>query len=299
MTRIDVTRIDVTNRWMATYGAARTTARKWLIRWDQLRDPRLAPWPHQAESWAKVCNICGWHGAEFASGQHSEGALCPECASVARDRFLYWCWTKTVPYNRRARVLETSPRLGEVYRNYMQHRVDYVSTDYDEGAHKASIHLDVQDMDLPSNSVDVILTPHVLEHVPDTEKALSEMFRVLKPGGSVLLEIPMPQGRTGKPTEPEYHGDNTLVFWRFGWDLRERFEAAGFVTRALVTQALVDRIRSGRFNSGYGGTDIDEVELLSHADAATLTPIANVRDARRYGFEPDFMFVCWEGIKPS
>ncbi|MDQ6659117.1 MAG: class I SAM-dependent methyltransferase [Actinomycetota bacterium] len=204
-----------------------------------------------------------------------------------------------MPYDRHAKVLETSPRLGEEYRTYMQHRVDYVSSDYDEGAHKASVHLDVQDMDLPSDSLDIILTPHVLEHVPDTERSLSEMFRVLKPGGSVLLEIPMPQGRTGKPTEPEYHGDNTLVFWRFGWDLREKFEAAGFVTRALVTQELVDRVKTGRIDSGYGGSDIDEIDLLGHADASCLTPIANVREARRYGFEPDFMFVVWEGIKPS
>ncbi|MDQ2846944.1 MAG: methyltransferase domain-containing protein [Actinomycetota bacterium] len=284
---------------MARYGAARTAARRFLIRREQASDPRLAPWPRQTESWAKVCNICGWHGREFASGQHSEGALCPQCASVARDRFLYWCWTKTVPYKARARVLETSPRLGDDYRRYMQHRVDYISSDYDEGAHKASMHLDVQDMDLPSNSLDVILTPHVLEHVPDTEKSLAEMYRVLKPGGSLLLEIPMPQGRTGKPSEPEYHGDNTLVFWRFGWDLRDKFEAAGFTTSALVPNSLIDRVSKGNHDSGYGGADIDEIDLLRHADPSKLTPIANERDSRRYGFEPDFMFVCWKGIKPG
>lgn len=284
---------------MRRYGALRTSARKFLIRREQSRDPRLAPWPHAGESWAKVCNICGWHGSQFGSGQHSEAALCPRCNSVARDRFLYWCWTKTVPYDRQSRVLETSPRLGDDYRRYMGHRVDYISSDYDEGAHKAAIHLDVQAMDLPTNSLDVILTPHVLEHVPDTEKALSEMFRVLKPGGSVLLEIPMPQGVTGKPTEPEYHGDNTLVFWRFGWDLRDKFEAAGFTTRALVPAPLIDRIAKHDIDSGYQGVDIDEVDLLQHADPTTLTPIANQRDCRRYGFEPDFMFVCWEGRKPT
>ena len=180
----------------------------------------------------------------------------------------------------------------------MTHRVKYVASDYDESAHKAMIHLDIQQMDLPSNHVDVILTPHVLEHVPDTEKALSEMYRVLKPGGSMLLEIPMPQSVTAAPTTPEYHGDNTLVYWRFGWDLQEKIEHAGFITSALVTSDLVGRVSTGDFDSGYGGTDINEVDLLSAADPARLTAIADGAESLRYGFVPDFMFVCWRGVKP-
>ena len=186
------------------------------------------PWPDSLFPDPHACNICGWAGKDFVGGAHSEMAQCPRCGSVARDRYLYWCWTSTVPYDAAATVLETSPRMDQRYREVMKSRVRYLCSDFDEGAHAADLHLDIQSLDLPSNNVDVVLTPHVLEHVPDTDRSLSELFRVLKPGGSMLLLIPMPQAITAPPTEPEYHGDHTLVFWRFGWDLRDKLEAAGF-----------------------------------------------------------------------
>jgi SAM-dependent methyltransferase len=286
------------------YATARNRLRAVLVGAKQRRDPRLRPWPEAVaastrDGWRSVCNICGWHGNDFATGYHSEGALCPSCYSIARDRFLYWCWTERTSYDPAQRVLETSPRLDERYRSVMAQRVRYTASDYDESAHKAMIKLDLQSIDLPDASLDVVLTPHVLEHVPDTEKSLAELYRVLAPGGHLLLEIPMPQGVTAPPTEPEYHGDNTLVYWRFGWDLRDKLTAAGFQTEALVTADLVDRVAAGRFDSGYGGDDCNEVDLLSHADAARLTPVATTREARRYGFLPDFQFICWHGVKPA
>lgn len=99
-------------------------------------------------------------------------------------------------------------------------RLDYTASDYDESAHRGVVQLDLQAIDLPDASVDVVLTPHVLEHVPDTDRALAELFRILTPGGSVFLQVPLPQAVTGVPAEPEYHGDHTLVFFRFGWGAR-------------------------------------------------------------------------------
>lgn len=229
---------------------------------------------------------------------HSEGAGCPHCGSISRDRFLYWCWTRRVPYHRHQRVLETSPRLDQRYRKAMSNRVEYLASDYDESAHRAMVRLDLQDLELGDASFDVVLTPHVLEHVPDTKRALAELFRVLAPGGSLLLEIPMPQGVTAPPEKPEFHGDNTPVFWRFGWDLRDKLQGAGFDTEALVTAELAERVAAGNLDSGYPGADIDERDLLGHVDAADLTIIADRREAQRYGFLPDLMFVCWHGRKP-
>jgi ubiquinone/menaquinone biosynthesis C-methylase UbiE len=82
-------------------------------------------------------------------------------------------------------VLETSPRLGDTYRSRMTERVRYVCSDFDESAHAGQIVLDLQSIVLPDASVDVVLTPHVLEHVPDTDRALSELLRVLRPAGHV------------------------------------------------------------------------------------------------------------------
>ncbi|HER25177.1 MAG TPA: class I SAM-dependent methyltransferase [Candidatus Atribacteria bacterium] len=50
-----------------------------------------------------------------------------------------------------------------------------------------NIRLDIADMNFEDNFFDVIICTHVLEHVKDDQKAISELFRVLKPGGEAIL----------------------------------------------------------------------------------------------------------------
>ncbi len=209
-----------------------------------LRDPRLRPWDRSplrpwfgamARGHRVGCNICGWHGDAFDGFAHSESAVCPRCGSIARDRFLYHCWTTRTPYRRRLRLLETSPRLGEEYRSHMAELVNYAASDYDERAHRGDRQLDLQNLDLPDASLDVVLTSHVLEHVPDTALALSNLHRVVVPDGVVFVMVPLLQARTAPPAEVEYHGDQTLVYWRFGWDFARLASDAGFATTTLVT----------------------------------------------------------------
>ena len=109
----------------------------------------------------------------------------------------------------------------------MQRWFSYRTSDFDLSAHRGDIQLDLQQIDLPDASVDVILTPHVLEHVPDTDRALSELFRVIAPGGRMYLQVPLSRGQTAAPTTPEFHDDNTPVFWNFGWDLTDRRASGG------------------------------------------------------------------------
>jgi SAM-dependent methyltransferase len=265
-------------------------------------DRRTRQWPEAAIASAPggraQCNVCGWQGEAFWGVEHCESASCPVCGSIARDRFLYWCWTQRTAYQPEAVVLETSPRLGHTYRARMSERVRYLCSDFDESAHAGQIVLDLQQIDLPDASLDVVLTPHVLEHVPDTDRALSELVRVLRPGGHVLLQVPFPQARTGRPPAPEYHGDSTLVHWRFGWDLADRARGHGFETDVLVTSELRDAVAQGR-SFAYDGTDCDVDDLLAGATGVDLTPVADAGQAARYGFRPPFLFITLHLRKPG
>ena len=51
--------------------------------------------------------------------------------------------------------------------------------------------LDPENTGLESNSVDMIICNHVLEHVSDYKKALTEMKRIIKPGGKIIISFPV------------------------------------------------------------------------------------------------------------
>ena len=51
------------------------------------------------------------------------------------------------------------------------------------------IRLDITDMDFEDNFFNVIICSHVLEHIKDDQKAMSELFRVLRPKGFAILQV--------------------------------------------------------------------------------------------------------------
>jgi SAM-dependent methyltransferase len=270
-------------------------------RWERSNgDRRRVPWPAAQRSSQLLhatvcCNICGWRGPGFLGVAHSESALCPCCGSVARDRFLHWCWTRRVSYDRRAHVLETSPRMSSVdYRARMSGLVDYLSSDFDGGQHSAMVSLDLQQNWLRTASLDVVLSAHVLEHLPDPGAALDGLYRVLRPGGCLLLQVPLPQGVTGRQLGPEYHGDSTLVHWRFGWDLIDLVRAAGFRCTYLVVEQLRAAAAQGGMLPAYAGDDCDVPDLLSYADSAAMTVVADLAETERHGFHLPFQMITVE-----
>lgn len=278
---------------------------------NRLRRRLAAPWPDGAPSpWAPpgrserlasaVCNICRWTGDAFDGPNHSEFSVCPRCGSISRDRFLFWCYVQRTGEQLGATVLETSPRLGEDYRSVVGRWFDYTASDFDERAHKGSVQIDLQAIDLPDDSVDVLLTPHVLEHVPETDRALDEIKRVLAPGGRMYLQVPVLQGATAPPVEPEFHGDDTPVFWRFGPDLTARLRDHGFTTNLLCTQQWLDHVRSGATSwPTETSAEFDVDSLLAGTIEQDLVPVATAADADQRGFLPAYMFLTWECIAPG
>lgn len=254
---------------------------------------------------ARLCNICRWEGPAFEGIEHCESATCPRCGSIARDRFLFHCLqARPGPTDRPGgaplRLLETSPRLGGAYRRAMARWFDYTCSDYDERAHAGMIHLDLQQLDLPDGGLDVILSPHVLEHVPDTGRALSELHRVLAPGGRLYLQVPVLQGRTAPPATPEFHGDDTPVFWRFGPELTDALEAAGFRVALLATAELAAAAGDGEPRWPLPPSpEFDVDQLLAALTPARLTEVASTAEASALGFRPAYMFLTWEAVRPT
>jgi len=63
---------------------------------------------------------------------------------------------------------------------------------------------DATHLGFPNDEFDKVLCSEVIEHIPDAEKALSEIWRVLKPGGLVVLSTPNPKS---------WYGFDRYVIW--------------------------------------------------------------------------------------
>jgi SAM-dependent methyltransferase len=97
--------------------------------------------------------------------------------------------------------------------------------------------LDISDMSrLPDESVDCLIACDVLEHVPDDGKALSEIYRILRPGGSCLLTVPQRDGALHtesdisplSPEERERRFGQRDHYRIYGSDFVQLLEKAGF-----------------------------------------------------------------------
>ena len=73
--------------------------------------------------------------------------------------------------------------------NIDYHPIDLNPDKYEYGSRTKV--MDVTAITYPDAFFDVVICNHVLEHVPDDKKAMSEMFRVLKTGGWAILNVPV------------------------------------------------------------------------------------------------------------
>jgi SAM-dependent methyltransferase len=126
--------------------------------------------------------------------------------------------------------------------------------DTDRGSVRNDIRCeDMQQLTYADCSFDLITHTEVLEHVPDERAALSELHRVLRPGGIMIFTVPLfgPKtkerarlvdgGRIEHLEEPVYHTDpiragaGILAFRDYGFDIAERLISSGFHDVAIAT----------------------------------------------------------------
>ena len=115
--------------------------------------------------------------------------------------------------------------------------IDYYTADLESPW--ARIKMDVHKIPFEANTFDVIFCNHLLEHVTDDKLALSEMHRVLKPGGWGIMQSPLNEAREVtyedpsiiKPSEREKHFGQSDHLREFGKDYPERLAAGGFLVK--------------------------------------------------------------------
>ncbi|NBL63649.1 methyltransferase domain-containing protein [Flavobacterium sp. NST-5] len=125
----------------------------------------------------------------YGYGTQRNNVLSPSTLSLERHRLL-WLYLKneTNFFTAPLKVLHFAPEQAfyKIFRNLKN--LDYTTTDLLSPL--ADVKADICNLPFEENSYDVILCNHVLEHIPDDTKAMQELFRVLKPGGMGIFQIP-------------------------------------------------------------------------------------------------------------
>ena len=192
----------------------------------------------------RECPLCGCHRRKFLPYGYvtqRENALCPNCLALERHRLL-WLWLiRESDIGRGAmalpKLLHVAPEVALMRKFKQMYKHDkerYVTADLESPL--ADLHFDIQHIPLEDASFDVVICNHILEHVESDHRALTEIFRILRPGGWAVLLSPVELEREttfedDSITDP---AERTRLFGQYdhrrvyGRDYVERLRAAGF-----------------------------------------------------------------------
>ena len=123
-----------------------------------------------------------------------ENVLSPSTLSLERHRLLWlFLQQETDLFQSNLKVLHFAPEQAFYKRFRNLKNLDYTTTDLNSPL--SDIKADICNLPFDDNTYDVILCNHVLEHIPDDHKAMQELYRVLKPGGWGIFQIPQDLNR--------------------------------------------------------------------------------------------------------
>jgi predicted SAM-dependent methyltransferase len=191
----------------------------------------------------------------YGYGNQRNNVLSPSTLSLERHRLL-WLYLKNEtdffqseldsdssfkqPKSFKLRDTETSSTLKvlhfapeqEFYKRFKkQTNIDYTTTDLLSPL--ADVKADICNLPFENNTYDIIFCNHVLEHIPDDTKAMQELYRVLKPGGMGIFQIPQDLNRATT------FSDDTIV------DQKERAKIFGQYDHVRVYgKDYFDKLRS-------------------------------------------------------
>ncbi len=223
------------------------------------------------------CPICKSTFRIFAADGNPirENVRCLRCGSTERGRLL-WLYltqaTNLLNHNTSIKLLHFAPEKA-FYDNFSHlNNIEYVPCDlfpvkYIFGGKVKIKKIDITQIPFKDDTFDVILCNHVLEHIPDDALAMSELFRVMKPGGWGIFQVPIDYNREStyedfSITSPEGRqkafGQHDHVRW-YGKDYKDRLEKLGF---KVIVDDFVKKFSDEELFR-YG---LDKLELIYRCD---------------------------------
>lgn len=198
---------------------------------------------------AVECPVCKSTFSSFLPYGRLEArpnALCPDCLALERHR-LMWLYLerKTNFFTPGHRILHIAPEHCFIQRFEKVHKDHYITADLVSPL--AKVKMDVHKIPFEDNSFDIVFCNHVLEHVDDDIKAMSEIRRVLKPGGWSILQSPIDERLEATFSDPSIvsAADREKAYGQddhqrsYGKDYAKRINQSGLIAEEnLFVQTL-------------------------------------------------------------
>jgi SAM-dependent methyltransferase len=151
------------------------------------------------------CPICGYRGPFMDKVTYigiRKHARCPHCGALERHRLQFLVLQEVFRAKETAhlRMLHVAPEA--FFRAFFSQRFGQYET-ADLKMKGADHIVDLQRLPFGDNTYDFVFASHVLEHIPDDSKAISEIRRILRPNGMAILPVPIYSEKTVEFSEPD------------------------------------------------------------------------------------------------
>lgn len=187
-----------------------------------------------------TCPCCEKKLRKFIPYGNNINEICPICGSFARHRFL-WLYLKdeTDFFSLNLKVLHIAPERAFEKLFKSLSNIDYINADINSVL--TMVKMDITSIAYEDNLFDVILCVHVLEHIENEIKALGELYRVLKPGGWAIIQVPIDPMRQKTFSDPKIISpkEKARAYGRrdhvrlYGLDYQNRLKKAGFKVKVI------------------------------------------------------------------
>jgi len=170
-----------------------------------------------------------------------ENVLAPGTLSLERHRLFWLYLTQETSFftSEGLRVLHFAPEQAFLKRFKKLKNIEYTTTDLNSPI--ADVKADICNLPFANDSYDFIICNHVLEHIPDHLQAMRELYRVLSPGGTAILQVPYEANRSitfedNSITDPK---ERAQIFGQYdhvrvyGMDYFDTLHSIGFAVNAV------------------------------------------------------------------
>lgn len=199
---------------------------------------------------------------EIVGAMRQDSAKCPFCDTNERTRLVYVYLRQEGGVKATDHVLHIAPEylIQKFFLNEASVQHYFPGDKFDQGySYGHCFYLDATDLPFRNNYFDWIICNHVLEHIPDLQSALKELWRVLKPGGRAILQVPisfkleqtLQRADTDTPEKREqWYGQHDHVRL-FGKDYPEILKSYGFQVNVIdAAPAYTSQYPEYKLNAG-------------------------------------------------